>query len=91
MNALRWTEWLELLWRGVLLALLVWFAAVLRDLERVRKLDHAQAILTHVMIQHRVAEQTRLLQAICLSTVPADEAVRGVCDPTGTATAPHSR
>ena len=85
MKPLRWTEWIELVWRTMLVALLVWFGVLLRDIERVRQLDAAQMLAVHMQTLQRTAEQTRLIRAICLSTVTIYDAARGVCDATGTA------
>lgn len=81
---LRWTEWLELAWRTMLIALLIWLIGVLVQLERLRARGVAESLAQHQGLDQRGAEHTRLLRAICLSTVTVYDANRGVCDPEGT-------
>lgn len=78
---LYYVEWLELFWRAVLIALLVWFAYAIRDLVRLRQVDAAHQVAVSAVAGVRHAEMIRLLRAICLSTTTVYDANRGVCDP----------
>lgn len=77
-------EWLELAWRVVLVALLVWFGFLVRDLALLRATDAATTAWAWSENHARQTEQIRLLKAICIQTAIVYDVARGVCEPQGT-------